>query len=191
MMPFITVALALGYLAAAYFLLFLPKIGPLLPGGDLDTALLDVQLQERQAHIGKLDAAAVAFKAINEEKKAKLAAVVPTQPDVPGILVAMDEIAKENGFVMTAIDTIVDEKVVSPAGNKTVRMSVNMVGGTYEQFKALLGDISRSLRLFDVQSVVFTPNSGNYSMIMRAYFYVEPPPVFAVPEEPAPVEEEE
>ena len=189
-MPFITVALALGYLAAAYFLLFLPKIGPLLAGGDLDTALLEAQLQEREAHLGKLEAADDEFKKINADKKAKLTAVVPTEPDVPGILVAMDALAKKNGFVLTSIDTVVDEKTVSPAGNKIVRMSVNMAGGTYEMFKALLTDISHSLRLFDVQSVVFTPNSGNYAMVMRAYYYAKAPPA-AAPEAVAPAVVEE
>lgn len=171
MMPFITGALAVVYLAAAYYLLILPKIGPLIEGGDLDTSILKGQQAERQAYQKKLADAETGFKGMNAEKKEKIGSAVPTDPDVPGILVALDAVAKDDGFVLTSIDTVVDEKMTTPAGSRMVRISANMSGGDYEQFKFLLSDIARSLRLFDVQSVVFTPNSGNYALVMRAYFY--------------------
>lgn len=174
-MPFITVAAVLLYASAAYFLLLMPKIGPLLKGGSLDPTILQAQLDERLAYREKLRAAVAAYKAVNDERKQRLEAAIPDTPDVPGIFVQLDAIAKENEFVLVSADTVVDERASSPAGKRTISISANLAGGDYKEFKALLDSFARSLRLFDVTAAVFTPNTGNYSLAVRAYYYPAEP----------------
>ncbi|HSD12177.1 MAG TPA: hypothetical protein VLC10_01345, partial [Patescibacteria group bacterium] len=74
-----------------------------------------------------------------------------------------------NNLVLVSIDAIPDEKTVTPAGRRPVRVTLNIAGGTYQQFKLFLADLERSERIFDVQSVVFTPTGTNFGVVLRAY----------------------
>ncbi len=178
-LPAITAVLAIAYLAAAYFLLFMPKIGPLLAGGSLDTKAIEQRIADDEAYLKQIVASAQTFKKLNPERKEKLQAIVPLQPGVPDIYVQLDALARAHDLVLVSVDAVPDEKVMSPTGRRAVRSAVNVVGGTYEQFKLFLMDLERSLRVFDVQAVVFTPGSGNYGLVLRAYYLdaaAAPPP---------------
>lgn len=178
-LPAITAVLAVAYAVAAYYLLFMPKIGPLLVGGSLDTAAIEARIADEEAYMKQIDASAQAFKKLNPERKEKLQAIVPLSPGVPDIYVQLDALARTHDLVLVSVDAVPDEKAVSPAGRRVVRSAINVVGGTYEQFKLFLADLERSLRVFDVQAVVFTPGSGNYGLVLRSYYLDLDKPVTA------------
>jgi hypothetical protein len=169
-LPALTVVLALAYALAAYFLLFMPKLGPLLAGGSLDTAAIEGRLAEDEAYLKQIAASEAAFKKLNPERKEKLQSIVPLKPGIPDIYVQIDAIARTHDFVLISIDAVTDEKTISPSGRRVVRSAINLAGGTYEQFKLFLTDLERSQRIFDVQAIVFTPGSGNFGMILRSYY---------------------
>lgn len=176
-LPAITAVLGVAYAVAAYFLLFMPKIGPLLAGGSLDTAAIEARIADDEAYLKQIAASAQTFKKLNPERKEKLQAIVPLQPGVPDIYVQLDALARAHDLVLVSVDAVPDEKTVSPTGRRIVRSAINVVGGTYEQFKLFLSDVERSLRVFDVQTVVFTPGSSNYGLVLRAYYLdVDRPP---------------
>lgn len=182
-LPVITAVLAVAYLVAAYFLLFMPKIGPLLAGGALDTAAVETRIADDEAYLKQISASEQMFKKLNPERKEKLQAIVPLSPGVPDIYVQLDAIARAHDFVLVSVDAVPDEKAVSDTGRRVVRSAINVAGGTYEQFKLFLTDMERSLRIFDVQAVVFTPGSGNYGLVMRSY-YLDPSKTAAAPAAP-------
>ncbi len=171
-LPLITVLLVLAYAVAAYFLLIMPQIGPLLPGGALDNGPIKAKISDDQAYIKKLQAYLTYYTALSDENKQRAASIMPLDADNPGIIVALDAIARKNNMVLTSVDAVTDEKSVNQYGRKSVRISAAVDGGGYDQFKLFLNDVEHSLRLFDVQSIIFSP-TGGYGLVMRAYF-VEP-----------------
>ena len=169
-LPVITGILAVAFAAAGYFLLLVPKIGPLMAGGEYDFTTARAQIADDEAYVGKMKNALTAFAKIDAEQKLQVASIMPTEADIPGLFVQLDDIARSNKMLLRSIDTAVDEKNVSPLGRKTVRISIGVEGGTYDQFKVFLTDIERSMRIFDVQQVMFTPPGGNYGLVLRTYF---------------------
>lgn len=172
-LPFITAGVALAYAGLAYFLLLMPKIAPLLAGGGLNSSALESRAAEDESYLKNLGKATEAYKNMNPEIKRRVASIVPLEPDVPGIFVQADALARGRDLVLVSIDAVPDDKSMTPAGRKTVRVAVNLAGGTYRQFKLFLADLERSLRIFDVQTSVFTSGSNSYGIVFRAY-YLDP-----------------
>jgi Tfp pilus assembly protein PilO len=172
MMPVLIALIAVAYAAAAWFLLFVPRIGQVLPGGAFDTGSLDARLAEEKAYLAALTGATEAARLINPQQKAKVAGIAPFDADVPGLFVEMDALAQKNGMVLVAIDTVPREGARKD-GIKEVAVSVNLAGGTYRQFVRFLSDVERNLRLLDPRAITFTPGAGTYGVSLTAYFLEE------------------
>ncbi len=169
-LPFITAALAILYLVLAYFLLLVPKIRPLLAGGEYDFSATQTQLTDDEAYIRRTEETVASFGKIEVEKRDRVTAIIPLDPDIPGLLVQIDDIARNNKMALSAIDTAVDEKNVTQQGRKTIRVSLSVTGGDYEQFKLFLGDLERSLRLFDVTTMTFSAEGTVYGLVLKTYY---------------------
>mgnify|MGYP001573743746 CR=1 FL=1 len=170
MLPILTLIAAVAYAVAAYGLLFMPKIGRLVKGGELDLSAYDGRIAETGSYANDLKAALTAYQGINPDRRGRVSNMVPVTADVPGLFVQIDALARAHDMVLVSIDAIPDEKSTSPAGRKTVRIALNVAGGTYQQFKIFLADLERSERILDAQAIIFTPTSGSYGMVVRAYF---------------------
>lgn len=169
MLPVITGIVAVAYLLAAYVLLFMPKLGRLVEGGELDLSAYETRLAETQAYADSLKGVVSSYQSVNAERRGRVLNMVPTTHDTPGLYVQMDAIARAHGLVLVSIDAVPDEKSTSAAGRKTIRVAINVAGATYQQFKLFLSDVERAERILDVQAVIFTPSSGNYGLVLRAY----------------------
>lgn len=183
LIPVITVLGAILYACLAYFFLLLPMIGPLLAGGSLDVERQKQVVNQMKAESAALVAALDDYRLnVHPELRERIAAIVPADKDIPGLFVQMDAIAARHAMVLLSIDMVTDEKMTTSAGDKTVTVSANVGGADFKEFKSYLADVERSLRLFDVQSIVFTPTrgepgaaadeskKGTYSLTFRAYF---------------------
>lgn len=171
MLPIITGLLAVGYLVAAYALLFLPKLGRLVKGGELDLSAYDDRIAETQSYLDGLKVTVGAFNKVNPERRGRVQNIVPTAPDAPGLYVQIDAIARAHDMVLVSVDALPNDKPPTLAGRKGVRVTLNVAGGTYQQMKLFLMDIERSERILDVQDVVFTPASASYGLVLHAYYY--------------------
>jgi hypothetical protein len=100
--------------------------------------------------------------------------MVTREPGIQDLFVQTDAIATQNGFVLTSIDAVADDKK-AVEGRRSVRIAANINGGTYEQLKSFLADMENSLRIADVQSVVFTSGAGNFGIVFRSYFIESTP----------------
>ena len=169
-LPAITIAIALAYAGAAYFLLFLPKLAEILPGGALDVSAYANRIVADEDYLKRLDAVKAAYGKMNPERKQKVSGIVPVDLGVPDVFVQTDAIASKNGLVLVSIDAVPDDKSNTSAGRKTIRVSANVAGGTYPQFKAFLADLENALRLSDAQTVVFSSGSGNFGIVFKTYY---------------------
>lgn len=173
MFPIIMVVAAVLYAVAGYGLLLLPKLNAIAKGGGLDTSQVQSKIEEDKAYSRRLTQGNETFAALNPQRLEKVNNIIPTSVAAQDIFVVLDAIAKRNNMVLVSVDSAVDDRAVTPDGRKTVRLSANVGGGNYEQFKTLLADLETSERIFDVQSVIFVPNNATYSLVLRAY-YIDP-----------------
>src|SRR5690606_22835334 len=123
-----------------------PILNALTPGGRANTRTLETAVMADRSYLNDLTQATAAFVTINPAHKAMIGQAFPPHADVPGIFVEADAIARKNGMTLVSIDTATDDTTVSSDGLKTVRVSVNITGGSYEQFKRYLNDMESSIR---------------------------------------------
>jgi len=171
-MPIILVGAVVGYAALAYVLLFMPKIGKFLEGGEYDLRPLEARLEDEAKYLQEIDEALSGYKLVNASHKRKLSLMLPPDEDVPGLYVQLAEIAQNNDFVLLSVDTLVDREPNGGGPNK-VHVAANFAGNDYEAFLLLLNDIERLVRVADVKSISFTAGTGNYSVLMDTYYLDE------------------
>lgn len=173
MMPILTVFALILVAVGAYFLLFMSKMAALSGAGSAALADLEVQVASEEAYVEELDAALARYRLLNTALRQKTQTMIPLELDVPGIFVQLDGVARKHNFLITAVSTTDIEDEIGAQGQRLVKVSVNVEGGDYRQFTMFLADLERSVRLIDVQSVVFTPLSAKYSLTLKTY-YLDP-----------------
>lgn len=118
-------------------------------------------------------------KLAKEAEKVNLS--VPSEKDIPSLLVTMEALASESGMVM---DNLVFGEVAQPASperttiQKYRAMAINVsVRGTYSAFKNYLASIEDNVRLLDISNVSFsgvakdsTSDVMKFSIRMQTYF---------------------
>ena len=181
-LPVITVIIGLAYAAAGYFFLILPKISQLMAGGEYDLSGIQERIRVDGKFLVEANDALKNFSGLSAENRRRASRIVPlADADIPGILVQLDEIAQANNMRLKAVDAVVSEKIVTALGRKPIRISATFEGGNYEQYKLLLKDIERSLRLFDVQNLTIARGASTYNMILTSYYLDKPAAVAAKP----------
>jgi Tfp pilus assembly protein PilO len=183
-MPVLTAFIAIAYAVGGYFVFLVPKLRPLMSGGEYDFTSIRAQLDDDENYAQKMKDTVTAFDKISDEQKLRINNITPFDADIPGLFVQLDEIARANKMLLMSVDASVDEKNVSPLGRKPIRISINVNGGDYEQFKLYLADLERSMRLFDIQTLGFTPDSSSFSLVLRSYF-IDRKALLAPPPKPA------
>jgi len=149
-MPLVITLAALLLAAGAYFMLIAPKLALLAEGGRYDLTALKADLGEEQAYAARIEAALEEYRTLNSQLRQKVQAIIPLEVDEPGIMATVDAIARTHSMVVKSIDVTPIEDEIGAAGQATARVSVNLEGGDYSEFKLFLADIERSQRLFDV-----------------------------------------
>ncbi len=184
-LPAIIVVVGLLYAGAAYFLLFMPKIGRLMTGGALDVRPLEARLGDYRDYLTEITDEKERFSQINSAYLRKVRNMLPDWQDNPNLYVQMEQLAQSNGMVLASIDTIPDDGPPGPDGVKQVRVSLSLMGGTYKEFKSFLASLEDLVRVSDIESLTFSSGDTNYNVILTAY-YIEPgfQPSPAAPAEP-------
>jgi Tfp pilus assembly protein PilO len=170
-LPAITVILFLGYAAAAWFLLFVPKISQLLPGGSLDNSAIEDRIATDQAYVNRVDAALKDFTVIPPAELDKIERMLPKDIAFPSLLGQLESIAVENDMLLTSLQTSPGTASSSLGGAVPVTVNVNFAGGSgYQSFLNLLQSLEQSQRIFDLHQFQYSPDLTGYSFRMTTYY---------------------
>jgi len=128
------------------------------------------QLEERQAQL--IDT----YNKIDSEQRDRLEQFLPNNIDNVRLIIDINDIADHYGLsiknpnIVTAEDGTGKQAANSTPESTLIAFSIT---SSYELFKDFLKDLARSLRLVDVESVVFTAtdnNLYNYQVSLRTYW---------------------
>lgn len=116
----------------------------------------------------------------SEEDINKLAIAIPSTPQIPELLIQVEELVKKNGLILGNIDFSVEGGggeglLQSDIGTIAINVSVE---GTYAGLKNILNDIEKNIRLMDVVSVNFSKTDketgfSGYSISLNTYYLVK------------------
>jgi len=116
------------------------------------------------------------YESIKENDKEKLSQMLPAEIDEPALFTLFESLAEKNKMAMLAIDISEKEpkSEIKNLGLKEVNIAVNLAsnpsaGDIYGDFKKFLADLEANIRLMDVVSINFTPESMSYILTIKTY----------------------
>lgn len=152
--------------------------------------LLQTQTQANylEGHFADLRRLSEQLSRVNREQLARFTTVLPAEPDVPGLLVQIAEIAKQSGLLVNSIQfSNVEASAAQPGGGsdeavlpeqrpmaelETVAINLSVSRGNYAKLKQFLTNLESSLRLIDVATVNFSgSDETTFSIAMQAYYW--------------------
>lgn len=156
---------------------------PFVVGRFQQTGALREALAERQALVAERQQALENFTReldrfqtqLSGDDKDKFAAIVPEKKSTAELLSALDAIANSTGvrLLEANISELKSRRRGTSTTTKTLVLSLDLEG-RYESFRAFLGQLERSVRLLDVQSLDVAegelPGELIFDVEARAYF---------------------
>jgi hypothetical protein len=189
--PFLLGLVLIGAGVAAYYFIFSPAMARLKPGGDLDLAAKQEELDAANRQLSQIKRLQENFGEIqSDENFEKINFGLPTTADLPGLFVQLEAIVTQNGLsvqgleITEAIDAARPvAEAAAPAGSPTTsvlpsppagvkKLNINLRVGAadYSGWKSFLESIEKNLRLFDVISYSFDPRSNQQSINLVTYY---------------------
>lgn len=137
------------------------------------------------------------YNSLDPEVLEKVEQVLPTQPDLPDLMVNLDTLVKNNGFSLGGVEfQIVNEKgqevlrakttAAAPPSNeevaaaegptttkelKIINTVLDIKGSSYGGLKNLIIQLENNLRLMDVQKFGFAGDSTSLKIELKTYYY--------------------
>jgi Tfp pilus assembly protein PilO len=188
----IVIVIALGFIGSIVFL-DVPMIQGVL-ASKKEVENKQILFSEKEAFIKTVERLITKYKN-NEEALNKLDVILPTDSDVPNLLVEMEALANEAGSAINDINILVtDDKGTSKAETartggevssektsvdyKIVRVDLT-ISGDYNALKKFLQAAEENMRLIDVESITFSNKTQDKSMplfdfnvVLKTYYYI-------------------
>ncbi|MBI3290685.1 hypothetical protein HYZ76_00215 [Candidatus Falkowbacteria bacterium] len=162
----------------SYYFVLAPKYREVGSGGSYNIQTLKQEVEKRKEIISELDELMLIYKRISQSEVMKLENILPKKSDIPGIFVQIEELARENDTFLAGITINEAPGAVRPKFEfeqiSKLNITLSLIGNSedsYGDVKKFLEALERSLRLFDVDAVYFTPGGLEYSVNLVAYYY--------------------
>jgi Tfp pilus assembly protein PilO len=96
---------------------------------------------------------------------------IPPQPAVPELLVQLERLVAQHGFVISSI-SLHEAKRLDDVDKSIMMLPVTMkvAGPTYQGFRQLLESMQTHIRLFDVNAIYFVPDMNEYTIDFSTYY---------------------
>jgi len=108
----------------------------------------------------------------------KLSLAIPSEPQLPELLIQFEDIIKSNGMIINNVE-FADEGT-STRGETSIKGSVRIIRvklateGSYSNFKNLLNGIEHNIRLMDVTSMGFSRGGADanikFDVVLDTYY---------------------
>lgn len=188
-----------AFMAAYFNLLLFMIVALILVGGlllyvwpkyiqiDKKIAEANKQLDQEQlklsSYLQKLKETNENYRSINKDSVDKIKKFLPNKPEVENLIEKMEFVAKNNGILLNSLDVDSGQSKTGepggiaksaignlPSGVGIVKITMNLSGVSYAGLKNFVKVLEGSLRLLDVTSLAFSPQSESLSLSMETYY---------------------
>lgn len=132
-------------------------------------------MAKKQQELKNLEKQWQSYKELKEEYKTnqaafeKLGIALPEEEDIPGLLVQLENLARQSGLQPLSL-RLEEGKEAKIPGVSELRIVFSVGGGTYPLFKRFLAAVEENLRLIDVLNVNFSLGATTFTLQMRTYY---------------------
>lgn len=171
---FVVILLVIIVVISGYYLIISPKWQSKKAK---DEALLSLQneVNKFKADSDFLSQYSSKIIEFTPEEERKLSLALPSEFDLPSIIVQMTKLASTHKFIVGNIQA--DEVLANGLNDKNLKrvdleMTINGVAGNnYGDFGRFITALESSLMIFDVKSISFTPEEIGYKLELSTYYY--------------------
>lgn len=188
------ILVALAILAVGLFFFILPHYQETITSKKQEIAFYDRQLEERLKYFKSLTKLKDDYDSIGLVEQEKLGLVLPGADEIPELFLALDTIINESGLELSSINYV--EAAPPPESSagagagaeegaeeksskgpditkqiKTLEISLDIVGGSYDKLKIFLNKLEKNTRLLDIQSIAFENSFESITILLNAYYH--------------------
>lgn len=165
---FITVIVLLGIFGLMIYGVCLYKNDILAPAEQLST--MEDALTTQENKLASLKVIKVDLAQMEDSVK-QVYMALPYEPDLPDLYLQIVGAVSKNGLTLTSFNTsAVKDDEENKKGIQEVELNLNIFGGDYFALKGFLSDLTNSLRIVDVQSISYAPETQTYAVNLRSYY---------------------
>ncbi|MEK7579418.1 MAG: hypothetical protein AAB460_02735 [Patescibacteria group bacterium] len=147
-----------------------------------ESATFDDALDRSKELISLRGALLTKYNSIPTEDRNRLDVMLPNSIDTVRLIIDINTLATRYGLSLSNISvgevngTTENDRTLGPSFGEFGSVSLGFtVSATYDQFRAYLADLERSLRLLDVKSIAFTAGDTansltNYTISLTTYW---------------------
>ncbi len=147
-----------------------------------EAATFDDALDRSKELISLRDALLSKYNGIREEDRTRLDVMLPNSIDTVRLIIDINTLATAHGLSLSNIAVgevnggTTNDGSLGPSFGEFGTVALGFtVSATYDQFRAYLADLERSLRLLDVKSISFEAGEGanslaNYTVSLTTYW---------------------
>ncbi len=161
--------------AVAAYLLIWPEYGR-LEGARAKIVSKSQALQDESKIFSDINKLLKNYDEISSEDKEKIEAMLPNEIDEAGLFTLFEFLAKKNKIIVLGVDISEKEstEILENSGVMEIQASLNLTAGpdsedSYNDFKKFLTDLEANLRLMDIVSINYTPETATYALNLKTY----------------------
>lgn len=176
----IAVFLVIAILILSYLLTFNKEYNKIKSLGTVDYQKKINELESKKSNLAQIEKVYDSYKKISQEEIEKLSIMLPPEKDVPSLFIEMEALAKESGLALNSIDVAQAGAVSITAGVAEGSATLNMkklninlkIQGidSYDRLKLFLGNVEKSIRILDLNSLSYSPAQDSYSISLVTYY---------------------
>lgn len=127
------------------------------------------KIAEQKKYLSALQDVEKYYHSLEQDVVESIRLAVPDENGISELYTQLEAMALSNGMALEAVDFAplsVDRKNEYQTLNGTLQLS----GGSYEQFKAFVGSVERNLRVMNIVSMKYAPDAVLYTIDFQVFY---------------------
>ncbi len=165
-------------LAGGYFLFINKIVTEIQDIGVADLHSREQVLKSYQNTLKQLEALQEQYARITKNEKDQLNSILPTEAEIPELIIEIKEFIKKNELALLSISTgslgslrKSEQAASTSADFRELNLSITVSGiNSYFKLKSFLDNISVSLPLLELHSLSYDPGAESYTLNLTTYY---------------------
>jgi len=172
----IIIVIVLIVLGIGYMAFIKDKVSQIQKVGNVDYQLKEDERDRKEVIIEKLERLEEEYNKISTGQIKELDNVIPTQVDIPELIIKLKQFVVDNNLILTSIDiggaaAAEATKESSSATIKQLNISLVISGiDSYNRFKSFLDSLEKNMPLLKMNSLTYSPKTDSYSFTLITYY---------------------
>lgn len=180
--PILIVVVIIIILAAGYFLIIAPAINKWQENKNLIVTQQD-NLIVKNKTLEELQSLINLYQKVEPSLQKRLPVFLPTAEDLPNLHYTLDNITKQAGYKILAINVDTKQPGATSANAadnatkntkaslKEIKVRIKLNGTSYVNLKSLLLALEKNLRLFNLETFDYNPEESQVEINLKTYYY--------------------